>query len=144
VAFLLSVDLSVPPAVSSNVLAAAARRSFRMLLWQAGCIAGLAVVAAIFWDMKAGWSALAGGGIGLIWTIYMTLTLFRHSLNHGARMSPMTFVAGWLMKVALTIALLVLAFRSKAIAPLALLAGLSGALVAYWVWLTFGSSQPKG
>ncbi len=108
-----------------------------MLLWQAGCVAGLAVVSAIFWDIKAGWSALAGGGIGLIWTVYMTLTLFRHSLAHGVHMSAMTFVAGWLIKVVLTIGLLVLAFRSKAIEPLPLLAGLSGALIAYWVWLTF-------
>jgi F0F1-type ATP synthase assembly protein I len=130
--------------VSSNVLADAARRSFWMLLWQIGCVAGLAAVAAIFWDAKAGWSALAGGGIGLIWTVYMTLTLFTHSLNYGARMSAMTFIAGWLIKTALTIALLILAFRSKAIAPLPLLAGLSGALIAYWAWVTFGSSRPKG
>jgi len=108
-----------------------------MLLWQAGCVAGLAAASAIFWDIKAGWSVLAGGGIGLIWTVYMTLTLFRHSLNHGVQMSAMTFVAGWLIKVLLTVSLLILAFRSKAMAPLPLLAGLSGALVAYWVWLTF-------
>lgn len=130
--------------MASNVLAAEARRSLTMLLWQTGCVVGVAAVAAIFWDVRAGWSALAGGGIGLIWTVYMALTLFRHSLTYGAHMSAMTFVAGWLIKVALTVVLMILAFRSKAIAPLALLAGLSGALVAYWFWLAFASSRAKG
>jgi ATP synthase protein I len=120
-------------AVSSNVLADAARRSFSVLLWQVACVAGLAAVVMICWGVRAGLSALAGGGIGLIWTVYMALTLFRHSLNHGMRMSAGTFLAGWLIKVALTVALLIVAFRSDAIAPPALLAGLAGALVAYGV-----------
>jgi ATP synthase protein I len=115
-----------------------------MLLWQLGCVVGVAAVAAIFWGVKAGWSALAGGGIGLIWTVYMALAMARHSLDHGRRLSAMTFVAGWLIKVVLTISLLILAFRSKAIAPLSLLAGLSGALVAYWFLLSFAPSRAKG
>lgn len=120
-----------------NVLAAAARKSFAILLWQAGCVAGLAMIAVAFWDARTGWSVLAGGGIGLIWTVYMALTLFRHSLNHGVRLSAASFVAGWLIKVTLTLALMALAFRSPAIVPLALLGGLVGSLAAYWVCVTF-------
>lgn len=130
--------------MSSNVLAAAARQAFRTLLWQVGAVVGIAALAAIFWDAKAGWSVLAGGGIGLIWTVYMALVLFRHSLTQGVHMSAMTFVGGWIIKVALTFALLIAAFRSKAIAPLAVLAGLSGALIAYGILQSRGSSRPKG
>ncbi|HKE94334.1 MAG TPA: ATP synthase subunit I [Povalibacter sp.] len=133
-AFLLSIDLERAPAVSSNVLADAARRSFRLLLWQVASVVAVAAVAAIFWNVRTGWSVLAGGGIGLVWTVYMALTLFRHSLNHGLHMSAMTFMAGWLIKLALTIVLLIVAFRSKAMVPLAVLAGLGSALVAYGVF----------
>lgn len=128
--------------MSSNVLADAARRSFRVLLWQVACVAGLAAVAAIFWGTRTGGSVLAGGGIGLIWTVYMALTLFRHSLNHGMRMSAATFLTGWLIKVALTVTLLIVAFRSKAIVPPALLAGLAAALISYGVAQSVGTKRP--
>jgi F0F1-type ATP synthase assembly protein I len=129
--------------MSSTVLADAARRSFRVLLRQVACVAGLAAIIAICWGLRAGGSVLAGGGIGLIWTVYMTLTLFRHSLNHGMRMSAATFLTGWLIKLVLTVALLIVAFRSDAIAPLALLAGLAGALVAYGALQSSGSRQQQ-
>jgi F0F1-type ATP synthase assembly protein I len=80
-------------------------------------------------------------GIGLVWTLYMAATLFRHSLTHGAHLSVVSFAMGWLIKVALTIALLIAAFRSPAVAPLALLGGLFGALAAYWAWLTFRANN---
>src|SRR5690606_40105321 len=99
-------------AVSGNVLAAAARRSLQILRWQVACVAALAAVAAALSDARAGWSVLVGGGVGLIWTVYMAGTLYRHSLDHGVRMSALTFMAGWLIKVALTVAVLVVALRS--------------------------------
>jgi F0F1-type ATP synthase assembly protein I len=129
--------------MSSNVLADAARRAFRTLLWQLGAVVILAAVVAVFWNVRAGSSVLAGGGIGLIWTVYMALTLFKHSLTHGVRMTALTFMTGWLIKVALTFALLVAAFRSGAFVPPAVLAGLAGALVAYGVVQASGLSQPK-
>ena len=41
------------------------------------------------------------------------------------------------------IGLLVVAFRSRALAPLGLMAGLFGALVVYWMCLAFGTSRRK-
>jgi F0F1-type ATP synthase assembly protein I len=123
--------------VSTNVLAATARQAWQILVWQVGWIVAIAVLSAIVFDAKAGWSVLVGGSIGLIWTVYMGLTLLRHSVDHGVRLSALTFFAGWLIKVALTFGLLIVAFRSKAMAPLPVLGGLSGALVAYWAWLAF-------
>jgi F0F1-type ATP synthase assembly protein I len=102
-----------------------------------GCIAGAAGVFALVWGAKAAWSILAGGGIGLIWTVYMAVVLYKHSLDYGARLSALSFVGGWVVKVALTFSLLVIAFRSAAIAPLPLLAGLFVALLAYWAYFSF-------
>ena len=124
--------------VSRNALAAAARQSLRILLWQALWIGVLAAIFAATLDMRAALSALAGGGIGLVWTVYMAWALYKHSLTHGVRMSPLSFLAGWLFKVVVTISLLLVVLRSRMFAPLAVLAGLFGAMVAYWAWFVFG------
>ena len=128
----------------ANVLADAARQSLRLLMWQTGWVVALAAVFAAVAGGKAGWSTLVGGGIGLIWTIYMTVMLRRHSVDYGVRLSMATVIAGWVAKVALTIGLLIIAFRSQAIAPLPLLGGLGGALIAYWAWLTFRVKHADG
>ena len=124
--------------VSSNSLAAAARQSLRILLWQALWIGVLAAIFAVTLDMRAALSALAGGGIGLVWTVYMAWVLFKHSLTHGMRMSPVSFLAGWLFKVVVTLGLLLVVLRSRMFAPLAVLGGLFGSMVAYWAWFVFG------
>jgi hypothetical protein len=53
-------------------------------------------------------------------------------------MSALSFFAGWLFKIVMTVSLLVVALRSRALVPLAVLAGLFGAMVAYWAWFVFG------
>jgi len=106
-------------------------------MWQACAIGGFALACGVFWGVRAGGSALAGGAIGLIWTAYMAWTLFKHSLNHGARMSVLTFVAAWVVKLAVTVSLLFIAIRSRALVPLAVLAGLGMALVTYWFLMAF-------
>jgi F0F1-type ATP synthase assembly protein I len=143
VAFLLSIG-GRRKSLSANVLAVAARQSLRLLVWQAGCVVALSLVFAAFGGGKAGWSSLVGGGIGLIWTVYMTVMLAKHSIDYGVRLGMATLIVGWVAKVALTISLLIIAFRSQAIAPLPLLGGLGGALIAYWAWLTFRVKHADG
>lgn len=121
----------------ADVLAAAARQSLWLLAWQTAWVVALAIVLAVVVSERAGWSALAGGGIGLVWTVYMALALFRHSATHGTRLSPISFIVGWVIKVVLTLALLVIALRSEAVMPPALLGGLFGAMLAYWAWAAF-------
>ncbi len=123
--------------MSSNVLARATRQSLHILRWQLGWIGALALVCGVVFGLRAGMSILAGGGIGLLWTLYMAATLFKHSLDHGARLGVMSALGGWVIKVVLTSCLLVIAFRSKLLIPPAVLAGLFAAMVAYWGWLTF-------
>ena len=124
--------------MSTNVLAAAARQSVRILLWQALWSGALATIFAVTLGAKAAVSALAGGGIGLVWTVYMALVLFKHSLTHGVRLSAISFFAGWLFKIVVTVSLLVIVLRSRMFVPLAVLVGLFGAMVAYWAWFVFG------
>jgi len=123
--------------VSRNVLADAARDALRILAWQMGWIVAIAFVGALAWDRSVAFAVLIGGAIGSIWTIYMAMTLFKHSVSHGVRMSPLSFLVAWVIKLGLTFGLLIIAFRSRIFAPLGLLAGLFGALVSYWGWLAF-------
>jgi F0F1-type ATP synthase assembly protein I len=120
---------------SSNALADAARQSAKILAWQLVWIAASAVACAAIFDLRSAWSVLAGGGIGLVWTAYMAVTLYRHSLSHGMRLGAASFLLAWLIKLALTISLLLIALRSPALTPLGVLGGLFGAMVAYWAWL---------
>ena len=129
--------------VSRNGLADAARQSLGILRWQLGWIVAAALVSGLALEARVGWSVLTGGVIGSIWTVYMALTLFKHSLSHGARMSALSFMLAWIIKVVLTISLLVIAFRSGVFVPLALLGGLFCAMAAYWAWVAFGPSQRK-
>jgi F0F1-type ATP synthase assembly protein I len=121
--------------VSRNVLADAARDALRILAWQLGWVVAIALLGAFGWGSKTALAVLVGGAIGSLWTIYMALTLFKHSLTHGVRMSAASFLLAWVIKLGLTIGLLVIAFRSRIFAPLGLLCGLFGALAAYWAWL---------
>ena len=64
--------------------------------------------------MKAAVSALVGGGIGLVWTLYMALVLFKHSVTHGVRLSAISFFAGWLFKVVMTIGIFLMLLQTIA------------------------------
>jgi F0F1-type ATP synthase assembly protein I len=79
-------------------------------------------------------SALAGGGIGVVATAYMAFSLFRPGADASSGRVLRGFVVGWIVKVALTITLLIIAFRSKFIAPLPLLVGYATTYLAYWWW----------
>lgn len=121
----------------TNALAAGARQAWQILLWQVAWVVAVAVIAALAADARAGWSVLAGGGIGLIGTLHMALTMARHSVDFGMRLSPVRLFSGWLVKLVLTTSLLVIAIRSPRLTPLAVLLGLGVALVAYWARLCF-------
>jgi F0F1-type ATP synthase assembly protein I len=118
-------------------MAVAARRSLLLFVWQVACVATLAAGVAIGWGGRAGWSIVAGGGINLLWTLYMALTLLRHGVNYGAQVSAASFFKGWIIKIVLTVGLLIVALRSRNLEPLGVLSGLFAAMVAYWAWFAF-------
>jgi F0F1-type ATP synthase assembly protein I len=123
--------------VSRNVLALAARQALRILLVQAVFVLMLSLVSLPLWGLRAAGSVLAGGAIGSLGTVYMAATLLKHSVDHGVRLGVLNVFFGWLVKLALIVSLLILAFRSGRVAPLPLLGGLFGAMLAYWASLTF-------
>jgi len=128
--------------LNASFLAAAAREALRILLWQTGWIVAAAVASGAWWGARSGWSVLVGGAVGVVWTVYMALTLLRHSWvakvsSNAAGTGANGFLVAWVIKVLLTISLLIIAFRSKAFVAPALLGGLCMALAAYWIWLVF-------
>jgi F0F1-type ATP synthase assembly protein I len=120
--------------MSANPLLVAARQSLYLLCWQATWVVIVALIGALLNGRIASVSLLVGGAIGLAWTVYMALTFFRHGLTHGRHMSAATLLGAWAIKMVLTLGLLVIAYRSPHLAPLWVLGGLVGALVAYWFW----------
>ena len=137
VAFLLSGSDGLDPTMSANPFAVAARRSLRLFAWQVGWLVAVGALTAMLWDARAGGSILVGGGIGLVWTVYMALTLLKHSADYGARVSAASFFKGWVFKLVMTAALLVIALRAKSLLPLAVLGGLFANMVTYWAWFAF-------
>lgn len=78
-------------------------------------------------------SALLGTGIGVAATALMALAMLRH--GDGATLARATwgFFSGWLVKVAFTVALLVIAFRSPGVEAVPLLAAYIVTFLGYWV-----------
>jgi F0F1-type ATP synthase assembly protein I len=79
---------------------------------------------------KAAGSAVLGGAIGMVATAYMAFALLKHD-GSDARRVARSFFVGWALKVAFTVALLVIAIRSKSVAPLPLIAGYAITYFAY-------------
>ena len=89
-------------------------------------------VAALVGGWPAARSALVGGGVAAVASLFFVIALFRHPDGVPAGRVAWGFFLGQGLKVALTVALLLLAFRSPAIAPGALLAGYAATYAAYW------------
>ena len=119
--------------MSRNVLADAARESLKILWWQLGWAAAVAVLGAALFGARAGWSALAGAGIGLIWTVYMAFAAVQAQPESRRAPECGEFFCRLGDQGCVDRRLLVIAFRSGAVAPLAVLAGLFGAMVAVLV-----------
>lgn len=113
--------------------AQAERRAAMRVVKLQGLIAlGLAAIVALFWGASAGRSALLGGAVGAAATLFFVVALFRNADGTAAGRVVWGFLLGQGLKVALTVALLVVAFRSRAVVPPALLVGYAATYGAYW------------
>ena len=108
------------------------KAAFRVVLAQAAIALGVAAVAAAGWGAAAGRSALLGGGIGIAAAAFMVLVVFRYPEGASAARIAWGFYLGQFLKVALSIALLVVAFRAEGVVPLALLVGYVATFAGYW------------
>lgn len=120
--------------MSTDAVAAAWRQALRIVLGQLGAVLVIAVALALGWNARAAGSALAGGCIGLAATAYLLVAMLRRRMRPGSAGIGGVFFS-WLVKSLLTIGLLLVALRSKAFVPPALLAGLFASLTGYWLSL---------
>jgi ATP synthase protein I len=103
-----------------------------------------AVVAAAclaVWGSRAGASALLGAGIGIVATSLMAFAMLRHGAGASAQRVAWSFFSGWVVKVAFTVALLVVAFRSPKVHAAALLAAYVATFLGYWIGAARGGGQ---
>jgi len=128
VAFLL------PGSVTLRLTRVQAERkaAFRVVLAQGAITLGAAAVAAAGWGLAAGKSAAWGGGIGMAATLFMAVAVFRYPDGASALRVAWGFYLGQFLKVALSIALLVVAFGAQGMVPLALLVGYVATFAGYW------------
>jgi F0F1-type ATP synthase assembly protein I len=107
--------------------------AIRVLVGQLVITAVIAGLSLAIRGSAASLSVLVGGGIGSIATAYMAFAVMRPVADNTAARAALGFFIGWVVKVAMTITLLVIAFRSKAVAPLFLVIGYAATYFAYWV-----------
>jgi len=109
------------------------RAAMKVVGWQALITLATAGLAAMIGGARAGGSALLGGTVAMAATLVLIVGLFRHRDGTPAARVAWGFFVGWGLKVALTIGLLYVAFRSRNVVPVALLAGYAATFAAYWL-----------
>lgn len=115
------------------MLSSSARQGVRILVWQlVGMILFTAVAGAIF-GARAGLSVLVGSGIGLLASAYLVFVLIKHGLQPARPATVLSLFGNWLIKTLLVLGLLMIALRSRALLPPALLLGLAANLLVYWL-----------
>jgi len=109
------------------------QQASRILIWQFGWVVVSALAFGLLINRQWGWSVLTGAGIGLVATSYVVLVMVKHVLNVTKPATLFTVLITWLIKVMLVVGLLLIALRSPLLTPLAVILGLVGSLMAYWL-----------
>jgi len=113
------------------------RQALRILIWQVGWTVLATAALALLVNRQWTWSVLTGAGIGLLTTSYLMLVMIRRVVNVTKPATLLTVLLTWLIKTTLVIGLLLIAFKSTALLPLAVILGLGGSLMVYWVSVVF-------
>ena len=117
------------------------RLAARILLSQSAATIGLAALFGLVWGIRFGASALAGGGIGLIANLFMTLMSLRTVRSAGGALGRL--LLGQFAKVGLTVALFVVVARTGKVAWLPFLVGYVATLVAFVLVPLMSSGQGR-
>jgi len=103
----------------------------RILLGQASVSAVLAVLGGAMFGVRAGLWVLAGGAIGTIANLYMTLAALR-SVGGNAGLALRRLFTGQFVKVGLTVLLFYAAARRGNVVWPALIAGYIATVIVFW------------
>lgn len=118
-------------------MAAAARVTAIILSSQAAVTALVAIIAAVGYGPRAGWSALVGGGICLITTAFFAIRVFARSGAADARRIARAFYIGETQKLLLTIVLFVAVIKWMNVSYGPLFVAYIAALLVFWLTMPF-------
>jgi F0F1-type ATP synthase assembly protein I len=119
------------------------RQALSVVLGQVAVGAFVAIVCYAIVGARAGASALLGTAIGVAATSLMALAMLRHGEGVSAERAVIGFFTGWMVKVGLTVALLVLAFRSSQVEGVPLLAAYVATFCGYWLGMARVNRGPQ-
>jgi len=124
---------AVPTSSDSDIRPLASR----ILLVQTGAGAAVALVCLLVWGRYACVSALAGAATGVAANLYMTFRVLQPARTPRRALGQLYL--GQLVKVALTVALFMLAARMPHVSWPALLSAYLATLVVFW-WVPFAAA----
>jgi len=110
----------------------------RILLWQSSWMVASTLVMWLAIDKRWAGSMLAGAAIGLLANSYVLFVMIKHTLRVTRPATLFSVWLAWLIKTILVVGLLMIAFRSPMLLPLAVILGLFGSLLAYWLSMVVG------
>ncbi len=116
------------------------RQAVAVVLGQGLLGAIVAIACLAVWGPRAGASALLGAGIGITATTLMAFAMLRHGEGADPQRVAWSFFTGWVVKIFFTLALLVVAFRSRNVDAAPLLAAYVATFFGYW----FGVARSVG
>jgi F0F1-type ATP synthase assembly protein I len=116
------------------------RQAVAVVLGQGLLGAIVAIACLAVWGPRAGASALLGAGIGITATTLMAFAMLRHGEGADPQRVAWSFFTGWVVKIFFTLALLVVAFRSRNVDAAPLLAAYVATFFGYW----FGVARSGG
>ena len=96
-----------------------------------------AAVSLVCSGAQAAYSALIGGGVSTVVTLYFASQVFSVRIGAPAAKIARAFYLGEMVKLLLTVVLLSIALRWLNVSPLPLLLAYMAALMAYWLALPF-------
>ena len=109
----------------------------RIALIQLLVTLAIAAVSLVSSGAQATWSALIGGGVSILTSIYFASKVLSVRTGSPAAKIAQAFYVGEVVKLLLTVLLLSAAFLWLPVAPLPLLLAYIAALLAYWLALPF-------
>jgi len=127
-------------ALSNLGLQQGRRQAVAVVLGQGLLGAIVAIACLAVWGSRAGASALLGAGIGITATSLMAFAMLRHGEGADPQRVAWSFFTGWVVKIFFTLALLVVAFRSRGVDAAPLLAAYVATFFGYW----FGAARARG
>jgi ATP synthase protein I len=114
------------------------RAAFRLALWQVVLTFFVALVAGLFGGLGAGVAAAMGGGIGIVSGLYQALRMFRVDAGRDPEGFMRGLYIGEAVKIALTVALMIVAIKVLQVAMLPFMLGYMAIYIVYWVALKTG------